>query len=92
MRASEQVVGKEHTDGRDDRMREATFYDSDSLVSFVPSGYSVEKIYCIGSSPGQAHGCNQWGVLFINYIGHSNTGGLAHDLLVCNDLACNLDA
>ena len=67
--------------------------DSDSLVPFVPSGYNVKKIYWpLAEAQNKLLDAINAGVLFMNYIGHSKTDGLAHDLLVCNDLACNLDA
>ena len=67
--------------------------DSDSLVPFLPSGYSVEKIYWpLAEAQDKLLDAINTGVLFMNYIGHSATDGLAHDLLVCNSDACNLDS
>jgi hypothetical protein len=67
--------------------------DSDSLVPFVPSGYSVEKIYLpLADAQNSLVEAINDGVLLMNYMGHSATDGLNHDLLVCKSGACNLDA
>ena len=61
------------------------------MNSSLPSGFAVEKI-CWPSAQDRLLNAINAGALLMNYIGHSATDGLSHNLLVCSDLACNLDA